>query len=176
MTKTKTKSKIVKPAPEVELDDEFLPPAALPLEPVPVRRVDTSMVLDMEGFGGEVASALIVNGILAYLSVQNKGVNLVAVNRLHTAFIPVRIAACTTSLDMKQEDVKHLAAANGVTVFLLDDGEERVSWYIPATEYLERAKVRGEGGFRLDLDEHAEWLDKYEGHPGIRLTFARLRA
>jgi hypothetical protein len=76
---------------------------------------------------------------------------------------------------MKQEDVKHLAAANGVVVFLMDDGEERASWYMPATEYLARAKGRGDGGLRVELNDDSDWLDQYEGHPGIRLTFARLR-
>ncbi|MBA4190491.1 MAG: hypothetical protein C0467_21095 [Planctomycetaceae bacterium] len=175
MAKTKTKTKTTPVKRVVEDDLEMPLPEALPLEPVAIRRVDTSMILDMEGLGGEVASALIVNGLLAYLSVQNKGVNLIAANRQHTAFVPVRTVGCVATMDIKQEDVKHLVAANGVVAFLLDDGDERVSWYLPAAEYVERAETRGEGGMRLDMDEHASWLDQYEGHPGIRKAFAGLR-
>jgi hypothetical protein len=148
---------------------------ALPLDPVKAeRRTDNGMVLDVEGYGGEVASALIVNGLRAYLSVVNKGVNLLAANRAHTAFAPVKIEACAAGLDVKRDDTKPLVAAHGVLAFLLDDGEERWSYYVPASEYLEMADDRGEGGLRLDVDEHAAWLAKYEGHAGVRRAFARL--
>ncbi len=63
-------------------DDEQIPVVALQLDPVkPVRQRDTGMVLDMEGLGGEIASGVIVNGLRAYLSVVNKGINLIACNR-----------------------------------------------------------------------------------------------
>ena len=156
-------------------DDEQIPVEALPLDPVKVpRRTDTGMVLDAEGYGGQVASALIVNGLRAYLSVVNKGVNAVACNRTHTAFVPVQIAPCTAGLDIKRDDAKPLVEAHGVLAFLLDDGEEWTSYYIPVSEYLEMAEDRGESGLRLDIDEHATWLEKYEGHAGVKRAFAKL--
>lgn len=164
----KTKSK--KPP----IDDEIEP---LPPEPVaPLRRADTGMVLDMEGYGSEVASALIVNGLRAYLSVVNKGISLVACNRAHTAFVPVVIAACAAALDIKRDEIKPLADAGGVVAFLVDDGDERWSYYLPVAEFLERAEARGDSGLRVEFDAHAEWLEAHEGHPGVRRAFARLFA
>ena len=58
--------------------------------------------------------------------------------------------------------------------FLLEDGEERTRFYVPVSEYLEMAEDRGEGGLRLDIDDHAKWLEKYEGHAGVKRAFARL--
>ena len=157
------------------IDDDFIPTEPLPLDPVkPARRTDTGMVLDLEGYGGEVASALIVNGLRVYLSVVNKGVNVVACNRAHTGFVPVLIAPCAAGLDVKRDDAKPLVEAQGVLAFLLDDGEECASYYLPVSEYLEMAEDRGESGLRLDIDEHAKWLEKYEGHAGIKRAFARL--
>ena len=156
-------------------EDEILPADPLPLDPVePARRTDTGMVLDMEGYGGEVASALIVNGLRAYLSVVNKGVSLLAANRAHTAFVAVKISACVGGLDVKREEAKPLVEGQGVLVFLLGDGDDRESYYLPVSEYLEMAEDRGESGLRLDADEHAKWLEKYEGHAGIRRAFVRL--
>ncbi len=156
-------------------DDEQIPLEILPPEPVKAPpRVDSGMVLDMEGYGGAVASALIVNGIRAYLSVVNKGVNLVACNRAHTAFVPVKIEACRAGLDIKRDETKPIVEANGVLVFLFDDGEECTNYYLPVSEYLEMAEDRGESGLRLDVDEHAKWLEKFEGHAGVKRTFARL--
>jgi hypothetical protein len=156
-------------------DDEQIPVVALPLDPVKAAaRTDTGMVLDMEGLGGEVASALIVNGLRVYLSVVNKGVNLVACNRAHTAFVPVKIESCSAGLDIKREEAKPLVVAHGVLAFLLDDGEERVSYYVPVSEYLEMAEDRGESGLRLNIDAHEKWLEKYEGHAGVKRVFARL--
>jgi hypothetical protein len=173
MAKTKTKS--TKNRGYTVDDDEPTPVEALPLDPIaPVRQRDTGMVLDIAGLGGEVASALIVNGLRAYLSVVNKGVNLVAANRAHTAFVPVRIAACGADLDVRREDASPLVEAHGVLAFLIDDAEGRSSYYLPVSEYLEMAEDRGEGGLRLDAGGHAEWLEKYEGHVGIRRAFARL--
>ena len=166
-----------KKKPVIDDEDDFVPPEPLPLDPVAaVRRADTGMVLDMEGYGGEVASALIVNGLRAYLSVVNKGVNVVACNRAHTAFVPVQIAPCAAGLDVKRDDAKPLVAAHGVLAFLLDDGEERWRYYLPVSEFLEMAEDRGESGLRLDIDAHAKWLEKYEGHAGIKRAFARLLA
>ncbi len=160
---------------KVEDDDEQIPVEALPLDPVAaVRRNDTSMVLDMEGLGGEVASALIVNGLRAYLSVVNKGVNLVVCNRAHTAFVPVKIEECRAGLDIKRDEAKPLVEAQGVLAFLFDDGEERVSYYVPVSEFLEMAEDRGESGLRLDINAHEKWLEKYEGHAGVKRVFARL--
>ena len=172
MAKAKsTKSRSYK----VEDDDVQIPVEALPLEPVKAeRRTDNGMVLDVEGYGGEVASALIVNGLRTYLSVVNKGVSLVACNRAHTAFVPVRISACVAGLDIKRDDAKPLVDAHGVLAFLLDDGDERWSYYVPVSEYLEMAEDRGESGLRLDIDAHAKWLEKYEGHAGVKRAFARL--
>ncbi len=154
------------------IDDEV---PVLPPEPAaPVRRADSGMVLDMEGYGGEVASALIVNGLRAYLSVVNKGISLVACNRAHTAFVPVVIAASVSALDIKRDETKPLVDADGVVVFLVDDGDERWSYYLPVAEYLARAETRGDSGLRLEFDAHAEWLEMYEGHPGVRRAFARL--
>lgn len=174
----KVKSK--KPRIVDDEDDIILPPE--PLEPIeapvaaPVRRVDNGMILDLEGHGGAVASALIVNGLRAYLSVVNKGVNLVATNRAHTQFIPVKIAACAQGLDIKRDEVKPLVEANGVVAFLLETGEEQTSYYFPAAEYLARAEDRGESGLRVPLDHDANWLNAHEGHTGIRRTFAKLIA
>jgi hypothetical protein len=170
MAKTKKK-------PAIDDDDDVLPVEPLPPEPAaPARRADTSMVLDLEGYGGAVASALIVNGLRAYLSVVNKGVNVVACNRAHTAFVPVRIEACAAGLDVKRDEARPLVAAQGVLAFLMGDGDERTSYYLPVSEYLEMAEDRGEGGLRLDGAAHAAWLDKYEGHAGIKRSFARLLA
>ena len=169
----KTKSK--KPRAVVEEIEDALPAPSEPAEPVAaVSRADAGMILDMEGYGGEVASALMVNGLRAYLSVVNKGVNLVASNRTHTAFVPVKIAACAAGLDIKRDEAERLAGCSGVLAFLVDDGEERYSYYLPVAEYLARAADRGESGLRLDLDKHAEWLDGYEGHAGIRSALAHL--
>ena len=170
----RTKSK--KPRIDDE-DDDILPPE--PPEPVealpaPARRADTGMVLDLEGHGGAVASALIVNGLRAYLSVVNKGVNLVACNRAHTQFVPVKIAACAGGLDVKREEAKPLVEASGVLAFLREDGDERTSYYVPVAEYLARAEDRGESGLRVPLDGDASWLRAHEGHAGIRRTFAKL--
>ena len=173
MAKAKSKRRVI----DDEDEDTTLAPEPLPAEPVrvePVRRADTGMVLDLEGHGGEVASALVVNGLRAYLSVVNKGVNVVAANRAHTAFVPVKVAACTGGLDVKREDAKPLVEGHGVLAFLLEEDGERVSYYVPVSEYLEMAEDRGEGGLRLDMDAHAKWLEKYEGHPGVRRAFARL--
>jgi len=156
-------------------DDEQIPVVALPLDPVKTaRRADTGMVLDMEGHGGAVASALVVNGLRAYLSVVNKGVNLVACDRAHTAFVPVKIEACRAGLDVRRDDARPLVDGHGVLAFLLDGGDERTSYYLPVSEYLEMAEDRGESGLRLDIHEHATWLEKSEGHAGIRRAFARL--
>jgi hypothetical protein len=155
-------------------DDDLIPTEPLPLDPiVPVRRSDDGMVLDMEGLGGEVASALIVNGLRAYLSVVNKGVNVVACNRAHTAFVPVKIEACRAGLDVKKDEAKALVGGHGVLAFLLDS-EERTNYYVPVSEYLEMAEDRGESGLRLEIDAHAKWLEKYEGHAGVKRAFARL--
>ncbi|WP_439623185.1 hypothetical protein [Gemmata sp.] len=171
----KTKTKPAKNRGYKVDDDEPIPVVPLPLDPVaPVRQRDTGMVLDMEGLGGEVASALIVNGLRAYLSVVNKGVNLVACDRAHTAFVPVKIEACKVGLDIKRDEAKPLVEAHGVLAFLLDDGGERWSYYLPAPEFMEMAEDRGESGLRLDVDDHAKWLEKYEGHAGIKRAFAKL--
>ena len=137
-------------------------------------RFSPSRSMDVEGHGGEVASALIVSGLRAYLSVVNKGVNLVACNRTHTAFVPVKIAACRAGLDVKRDEAKPLVEAHGVLAFLLDDGDERTNYYLPVAEYLGLAEDRGESGLRLDVERHAKWLEKYEGHAGIRRAFAKL--
>ncbi|QJW93343.1 hypothetical protein [Frigoriglobus tundricola] len=175
----KTKSKKLR----IEDDEDEVPIPELPelIEPIeviePVRRaVDTGMILDMEGHGGAVASALIVNGLRAYLSVVNKGVNLVAANRPHTLFVPVKVSACKSELDIKREETTPLVAAGGVLAFLVDDGDEQVAYYIPVAEYLARAGDRGESGLRLEIDAHADWLDQYEGHAGVRRAFAKLLA
>jgi hypothetical protein len=115
MAKAKTKKN-----PVID-DDDYLPPEPLPPEPVAVaRRADTGMVLDLDGHNGEVASALIVNGLRAYLTVVNKGVNVVAANRAHTAFVPVKVEACRDGLDVKRDEVKPLVDGHGVLAFLLD--------------------------------------------------------
>jgi hypothetical protein len=179
MTKTKTKAKAAAKLAanrgyKVDYEDD-IPLEALPPEPEkPPPCANTSMVLDMEGYGGEVASALIVNGLRAYLSVVNKGINLVACDRSHTAFIPVKIAACVVALDIKKDDAKSLNEAKGVVAFLIGGAEACTSYYLPISEYLSKAKDRGESGLRLDLKEHAKWLEKYEGHAGAKRTFERL--
>ena len=73
-----------------------------------------------------------------------------------------------------QDDAGHLVNAHGVLAFLLDDGEERWSYSVPVSEYLEMADDRGESGLRLDVNEHVAWLEKYEGHAGVKRAFARL--
>lgn len=154
-------------------EDAVEAPEPEPVRAAPVRRAESDMVLDLEGYGGEVASALIVNGLRAYLSVVNKGVNVVAANRAHTVFAPVRIEACDDDLDVKRDEAKALIDGHGVLAFLLED-EERVSYYLPVSEYMEMAEDHGEGGLRLKVDEHEKWLEKYKGHAGIRRAFARL--
>jgi hypothetical protein len=167
-------AKSKKPIIDDEDEDDIEIEITEPVPAAPARRVDNGMVLDMEGLGGEVASAIVVNGLRAYLSVVNKGVNLVAANRTHTAFVPVRIEACAAGLDVKRDEAKPLVEAHGVLAFLLDDGEERTSYYLPVSEFLEMAEDRGESGLRLDINAHAHWLEKYEGHAGVRRAFARL--
>ncbi|VTU00007.1 unnamed protein product [Gemmataceae bacterium] len=166
MAKAKSKK------PVIEDEDEL--PEPEPVRSAPVRRPEADLVLDLEGYGGEVASALIVNGLRAYLSVVNKGVNVVAANRAHTAFVPVRVEACVAGLDVKRDEAKALVDGHGVLAFLLDDGDERVRYFIPVSEYLEMAEDRGESGLRLEIEEHAKWLEKYKGHPGVRRAFAPL--
>jgi hypothetical protein len=166
MAKAKSKK------PVIEDEDEL--PEPEPVRAAPVRRPESDLVLDLEGYGGEVASALIVNGLRAYLSVVNKGVNVVAANRAHTAFVPVRVEACVAGLDVKRDEAKALVDGHGVLAFLLDDGDERVRYFIPVSEYLEMAEDRGESGLRLEIEEHAKWLEKYRGHPGVRRAFAPL--
>ncbi len=171
------KMKSKKPRIVEEEDILPLPEPIEPVEPVAaVRRTDAGMVLDMEGHGSAVASALIVNGLRAYLSVVNKGVNLVVANRPHTAFVPVKISACIAGLDIKRDETTAMVAAGGVLAFIVDEVDDRASYYIPVAEYLARAADRGESGLRLDFDAHAEWLEGYEGHAGIRLAFAKLLA
>jgi hypothetical protein len=170
MAKAPTKKKRV-----VDDDDDFLPPEPLPPEPAAAgRRTDPGMVLDLDGLSGEVASALVVNGVRAYLSVVNKGVNVVAADRAHTAFVPVKVEGCRGGLDVKRDEVKPLVDGHGVLAFLLDDGDARVSYYLPVSEFLEMAEDRGESGLRLDVAAHAKWLEKYRGHAGVRRAFARL--
>lgn len=159
--------------PTIDEEDEVEAPVPEPVRAEPVRRADSGMVLDLEGYGGEVASALVVNGLRAYLSVVNKGVSVVACNRAHTAFVPVRVEGCAAGLDVKKDDAKALVDGHGVLAFLLE-GEERASYYIPVSEFLEMAEDRGEGGLRLQVAEHAKWLEKYRGHAGVRRAFARL--
>lgn len=168
MAKAKSKRSVID-----DEDDETQAPEPEPVRAAPVRRAESDMVLDLEGYGGEVASALIVNGLRAYLSVVNKGVNVVATNRAHTAFVPVKIEACAVGLDVKRDEARALVDAHGVLAFLLD-GEERTSYYLPVSEYLEMAEDCGESGLRLEVAEHAKWLEKYQGHAGIRRAFARL--
>jgi hypothetical protein len=160
--------------PIIDDEDESGTPNPEPAPVEPARRADAGMILDLEGHGGEVASALVVNGLRAYLSVVNKGVGVVAANRAHTAFVPVQVAACVGGLDIKREDARPLVEGQGVLAFLLEEDGERVSYYVPVSEYLEMAEDRGEGGLRVDIDEHAKWLEKYAGHPGVRRAFARL--
>ncbi|WP_439624503.1 hypothetical protein [Gemmata sp.] len=166
MAKAKSKKPVI--------EDEDTGPEPEPVLAAPVRRPESDMVLDLEGYGGEVASALIVNGLRAYLSVVNKGVNVVAANRAHTAFAPVRVEACVAGLDVKRDEAKALVDGHGVLAFLLDDGDERVRYFLPVSEYLEMAEDRGESGLRLEIEEHAKWLEKYRGHPGVRRAFAQL--
>ena len=175
MPKTKSKKLHI----EEEEDEVPTPELSEPIEVVePVRRatVDNGMVLDMEGNGGAVASTLVVNGLRAYLSVVTKGVSLVASNRAHTQFVPVKVAASASELDIKREEATPLAASGGVLAFLVDDGDEQVGYYIPAAEYVARAEERGESGLRLEVDANADWLEQYEGHAGVRKAFAKLLA
>lgn len=166
MAKAKSKRPVID-----DDDNEVAEPE--PVRAAPVRRPESDMVLDLEGYGGEVASALIVNGLRAYLSVVNKGVNVVATNRAHTAFVPVKVEACVAGLDVKRDEAKALVDGHGVLAFLLE-GEERASYYVPVSEYLEMAEDRGESGLRLEIAEHARWLEKYAGHAGVKRAFARL--
>lgn len=174
MAKAKTKRPVI----EDDEDDDLPTPelVAAPAAPAapPAPRPDAGMVLDMEGHGGAVASALVVNGLRAYLSVVNKGVNVVATNRAHTGFVPVRVEACTNGLDIKRDEARALVDAHGVLAFQVAAGDEWVSYYVPVSEYLEMADDRGEGGLRLEIGEHAKWLEKYRGHPGVKRAFARL--
>jgi hypothetical protein len=174
MPKTKTKK------PRIDDDeDDFLPisdPMPEPEPVAPVRRAEPGMILDLEGYGGEVASALVVNGLRAYLSVVNKGVNVVATNRPHTAFLPIKIAASPLGLDIKRDEAKPLVEAGGVLAFIVDRGEERTLYYVPVSEYLARAEESGESGLRIPLDRDPAWMKMHEGHPGLRRALAKLLA
>ncbi len=168
MAKVKSKKPVIE-------DDEIEAPEPAPVAPAaPTRRADDGMVLDLEGLGGEVASALVVNGLRAYLSVVNRGVSAVATNRAHTAFVPVRIEACSGGLDVKRDEAKALVDGHGVLAFLVGDDDDRQRYYVPVSEYLEMAEDRGDTGLRLDATAHARWLEKYEGHAGVKRAFARL--
>lgn len=169
----KTKSRKSTDDEEDELEGE-----TAPAEPVPVAAepVDNGYVLDMGGKGAEVASALVVNGIIPFLSVTNKGFNLVAANRAGTAFIPVKITSRTDwpTLDLKRDDAAALDAAGGVLAFLTGEDDDRTSWYLTVAEFRSKADVASDGGMTIRIDDHLEWLEAFEGHPGIRRAFARL--
>lgn len=167
MAKTKSKRAVIEDEDEVVPLPEPAAPAAVAPRP------DNGMVLDLEGHGGEVASALVVNGLRAYLSVTNKGVSLVAANRAHTAFVPVKIAAADDGLVVKRDEAKPLVEGQGVLAFLAGEWDDRKRYYLPVSEFLEMADDR-DADLRLDADEHAKWLEKYEGHAGVRRAFARL--
>lgn len=177
MAKTKTKTK--RPVIDDEDDNDDLPeiPAVAPAAPVErAKRPDAAMVLDMDGIGAEVAAALVVNGLRAYLSVVNKGANLVAANRANTAFVPVKAEECFDGLDVRRDEARALVDGHGVIAFLFEADGERTAYYIPVSEYMEMAEDRGESGLRLDVTAHAKWLEKFAGHPGAKRTFARLLA
>jgi hypothetical protein len=172
MAKARSKKRVI----DDEDEDVIVEtPAPEPeVRPAAVRRAEADMVLDLEGLGGVVASALVLSGLRAYLSVVNKGVNVVAANKSHTAFVPVRVEAPVGGLDVRRDEAKPLVDGQGVLAFLLGDWEDRVCYYIPVSEYLEMAEDRGESGLRLEIAEHADWLKKYQGHAGVRRAFARL--
>lgn len=163
MAKSKSKR------PVIDDEDDLPPPEPTP----PAPRPDTGMVLDLDGNGGEIASALVVNGLRAYLSVTNKGVNLVAANRSHTAFVPVKVAAADGGLQVKRDEAKPLVEGQGVLAFLVGEWDDRKRYYLPVSEFLEMAEDR-DADLRLDAVEHAKWLEKYEGHAGVRRAFGRL--
>ncbi|MDB5307986.1 MAG: hypothetical protein JWO38_2188 [Gemmataceae bacterium] len=165
MPKTKTPTRT---------DEDVVEP--LPADPVETGPADNGYVLDMGGKGAEVASALIVNGLLPFLSVTNKGINLVTANRAATAFVPVKITsrADWPTLDLKRDDAAKLEAAGAVLAFLVGEDDDRASWYLTVAEFLSRAEARGEGTLSIRIDEHWEWLEPFEGHPGIRRAFKHL--
>lgn len=102
MAKMKTKTKTKRPVIDDEDDVDVLEAPVAPAAPVErVKRPDAAMVLDMDGIGAEVAAALVVNGLRAYLSTVNKGANLVAANRANTAFVPVKAEECFDGLDVR---------------------------------------------------------------------------
>ena len=172
MAKVKSKKRIID-----DEDDDVIIEAPAPepeVRAAPARRPESAMILDLEGLGGEVASALVVNGLRAYLSVVNKGVNVVAANKSHTAFVPVKVEECFGGLDVRRDEAKPLVDGHGVLAFLVGEWDARVSYYIPVSEYLEMAEDRGESGLRLEIAEHADWLKKYQGHAGVRRAFAKL--
>lgn len=180
MAKTKTKAKTKRPVIDDEDDDLDVideTPVAAPAAPVErVKRPDAAMVLDMDGIGAEVAAALVVNGLRAYLATVNKGASLVAANRAHTAFVPVKAEECFDGLDVRRDDARALVDGHGVLAFLLEAHGTRTAYYVPVSEYMEMAEDRGESGLRLDATAHAKWLEKFAGHPGVKRAFARLLA
>jgi len=157
-------------------EDEMPIVEPLPLDPVKKVPVETSMILDMEGKGAEVASALIVNGLSAFLAVTNKGVNLVATNRATTEFLPVKITSRANwpELDLKRDDAERLEKAGAVLAFLAGEDDDRTTWYLSVGEFLSKARDRGESTLSIKIDDHWEWLEKFEGHAGIKKAFAKL--
>jgi|GEM_PF-3913129 len=172
-TKTKTKRPVIDDEDDVDVLEAPVAPAA-PVERV--KRPDAAMVLDMDGIGAEVAAALVVNGLRAYLSTVNKGANLVAANRANTAFVPVKAEECFDGLDVRRDEARALVDGHGVIAFLFEANGTRTAFYIPVSEYMEMAEDRGESGLRLDVTAHAKWLEKFAGHPGAKRAFARLLA
>jgi hypothetical protein len=149
----------------------------LPLDPVVDKGPeDNGYVLDMGGKGAEVASALVVNGIVPYLAVTNKGINLVAANRAATAFVPVKITSRTDwpTLDLKKDDAGKLEEAGAILAFLVGDDDDRWSWFLTVAEFLSKAEPRGEGTLSIRIADHEAWLEKFEGHAGIRRAFKGL--
>ncbi len=107
---------------------------------------------------------------------MNKGVNLVATNRAHTQFIPVKISACAQGLDIKRDEVKPLVEANGVLGFLLENGEGADQLLHPGRGVPGPGRgPRRERAARAPGHD-ANWLNAHEGHTGIRRTFAKLIA
>lgn len=165
------KAKTRKPA-EDETVVEPLPPDPV----VETGPADNGYVLDMGGKGAEVASALVVNGVVPYLAVTNKGINLVAANRAATAFVPVKITSRTDwpTLDLKADDAARLEAAGAVLAFLTGEDDDRRGWYLSVAEFRSKAEPRGEGTLSVQIDAHEGWLETYEGHAGIRRAFKHL--
>ena len=161
MPQTKTKPR------HIDDEDDLL------AEDAPVQHRGPETMQDWEYLGHEVASDLTLGGLATFLSVTNRGANLVAGSADLTAYAPVRIVTLMDEdlLELKPDDAKVLAPAGGVVAFLVGDDDDRDRYYVPIEAFLARAELRG---CRQVVEFDRGWLKPYAGHAGVKCAFARL--